>query len=325
MYFDFEDYRPETPTLESAISRREGILLSVVVHAVLFAAVLFAPQLPFVQQMQERARELALARIEQQRQQAQADETRFVFVQPRLDTPAPAPPPRAFMSDQDRVTSSPERAPNPSNPLPFARGNSAEFVENQVAERPRGQGPDPDRPPSPATAESEAAGSNGNTGALAYDAGRGAAVSRREGESGLRPGGGALGEALRNLQRYTQDQSFENPQGGGAFGPAIQFDTKGVEFGPWIRRFVAQIKRNWFIPYAAMSLRGHVVITFNVHKDGRISDLQVVGPSSTEAFNNAAFNALVASNPTHPLPPEYPADKAFFTVTFYYNEQPPSP
>ena len=23
-----------------------------------------------------------------------------------------------------------------------------------------------------------------------------------------------------------------------------------------------------------------------------------------------------------PLPPEYPSEKAFFTVTFYYNEQP---
>ena len=36
----------------------------------------------------------------------------------------------------------------------------------------------------------------------------------------------------------------------------------------------------------------------------------------------AAVNALIASNPTQPLPPEYPDDKAFFTVTFYYNESP---
>ena len=27
-------------------------------------------------------------------------------------------------------------------------------------------------------------------------------------------------------------------------------------------------------------------------------------------------------NPTQPLPPEYPSDKAFFTVTFFYNETP---
>ena len=49
------------------------------------------------------------------------------------------------------------------------------------------------------------------------------------------------------------------PGAGGQFGPEIQFDTKGVEFGPWIRRFIAQVKRNWLIPYAAMSMKGHVV------------------------------------------------------------------
>ncbi len=135
-----------------------------------------------------------------------------------------------------------------------------------------------------------------------------------------------LSQALKNLSRYAEQAAYENPNGGqsNAFGPAIQFDTKGVEFGPWIRRFIAQVKRNWFVPYAAMSLKGHVVITFNVHKNGALTDLTVIGPSSVDSFNNAAFNALATSNPTEPLPVEYPSDKAFFTVTFYYNEPPPS-
>jgi TonB family protein len=142
------------------------------------------------------------------------------------------------------------------------------------------------------------------------------------GTRGTSPGG-SLGDALKNIQRYLNSQSFDNPQGGtGQFGPAIQFDTKGVEFGPWVRRFIAQIKRNWFVPYAAMTMHGHVVLTFNVHKDGSISDLTVLAPSDVESFNHAAYNALLSSNPTQPLPPEYPADKAFFTVTFYYNETP---
>src|SRR2546422_483419 len=120
-------------------------------------------------------------------------------------------------------------------------------------------------------------------------------------------GGSALGEALRNLERYVQKGSFDNPQGGANQpGAAIQFDTKGVEFGPWIRRFVAQVKRNWFVPNAAWLLRGHVVLQFNIHKSGQITDIAVVGPSAVEAFNNAAFNAILTSNPTEPLPPEYP-------------------
>jgi TonB family protein len=73
---------------------------------------------------------------------------------------------------------------------------------------------------------------------------------------------------------------------------------------------------------AAMSLKGHVVLQFNVHKDGSISDLAVVQPSAIDAFNNAAVNAIRGSNPTQPLPPEYPTDKVLFTVTFYYNESP---
>jgi TonB family protein len=126
------------------------------------------------------------------------------------------------------------------------------------------------------------------------------------------------------VQKYAQKEAFANPTGGEQqeVAPSIQFDTKGVEFGPWIRRFVAQVKRNWFIPYAAMSMKGHVVITFNVHKDGAITDLAVVGPCPIDSFNNAAFGALAASNPTQPLPPEYPSDRAFFTVTFFYNETP---
>ena len=120
------------------------------------------------------------------------------------------------------------------------------------------------------------------------------------------------------------EQIFNNPQGGGQFGEAIQFDTKGVEFGPWVRRFLAQIRRNWFMPYAAMSLRGHVSVSFNVHKNGSITDIAVVATTGIESFNNSSFNAIAASNPTLPLPPEYPADQAFITITFYYNETPPS-
>lgn len=111
---------------------------------------------------------------------------------------------------------------------------------------------------------------------------------------------------------------------GSNFGPEIQFDTKGVEFGPWIRRFTAQVKRNWYIPWVAMSEHGHVVVTFNIQKNGAITDVAVQTPSAVGAFNDRARAAIVGSAPTQPLPPEYPATKAFFIVTFYYNESPPS-
>jgi TonB family protein len=319
MYFDFEDRHPDTPRLDSSFSRRESVVYSVLFHLVAVLGVIYVPQLPFVREAAERARKAAL---EQQRliEQRQRENARFVFVQPRIDMPAPTPPPRAELSDQDRMAQTLQRPPNPTNPLPYARGNSSERVEAEQAQRARGDGPAPDPSTTPPGTASGAADPPAPTPS---EEGRTAYVRPDAGTAAARPPGGALGEALQNLQRYVQRESFENPQGGGgAFGPSIQFDTKGVEFGPWIRRFIAQIKRNWFIPYAAMSFKGHVVLTFNVHKDGSITDLSVVQPSSVEAFNSSAANAMVASNPTQPLPPEYPADKAFFTVTFYYNETP---
>ncbi len=318
MYFDFEDYRPDVPTIGRVISWREGVLLSIIVHLVAVVVLLLAPRL-FPQDVQAlRARLLAA------QQQRLEDQARFVFVQPRLDRPAPKPPDRGEFSDIDRQAAAPNRAEKPTNPLPYSRGNSPERVEALKEETARGRGPDRD----PAAGQTPQASPPASS-VKAPESQSALQIPQVRPEPQATPGarattpGGSLGDALRNLQRYTQHETFENPGGGGGqFGPEIQFDTKGVEFGPWIRRFVAQVKRNWFIPYAAMSMKGHVVITFNVHKDGTITDLNVVGPCPIDAFNSAAFGALSASNPTQPLPPEYPSDKAFFTVTFFYNETP---
>ncbi len=313
MYFDFDDYRPDTPRVVTAISWREGVLLSIIFHLLMVIVLIVSPKL-FPVDEAARARALALA------EQRAQERTQFVFVQPRLDTEAPKPPDRADASDKDRIARAPEQAPKPENESPFARGNTPERVEEEPSPAARGEGPTPDpaagqqaqNTPPPPPPDSPSAlqlpmpppqntpnGANGRAAAS----------------------GGSLGDALRNLQRYVQ--MYDNQEGGGGqFGPEIQFDTKGVEFGPWIRRFVAQVKRNWFVPYSMMSDHGHVVIQFNVHKNGTITDLVIVAPCPIPAFNTAAFGALSSSNPTQPLPAAYPADKAFFTVTFFYNESP---
>ena len=320
MYFEIQDYKPDITPVGSAISWREGVLLSVIVHLVAVIAIVLSPQLFEVDPSALLARQAALS-------EHQPRPERFVFVQPQVDLRALKPPDRAEASDQDREARSVERAKQPTNPLPFSRGDTRERVERMEDQTARGRGPTPDPSagqqaqvrPEPSTPENQPPLPESQS-SLQFPTNR---PTPQSGESGQRPlAGGSLGDALRNLQRYVQRDQFENSQGGGAFGPAIQFDTKGVEFGPWIRRFVAQVKRNWLIPYAVMSMKGHVVITFNVHKDGSITDLSVIGPSSVGAFNTAAYGALATSNPTAALPPEYPSDKAFFTVTFFYNEEP---
>ncbi|MBI2829071.1 MAG: TonB family protein [Acidobacteria bacterium] len=307
IHFDLDDRYLDDKVVGHAIPRREGVFLSVVFHGLLLAALIYAPRIPFFQltpEDLERRRAELQQRLEDERQRT------FVFVQPRVDLRALEPPLRAPLSDQDRTAQAPE-ARRPENPLPFSQGNSAERVEAEVAERARG--PEDTSQPRPQP-ESQLARALSPT-----DTGL-----RVPSETPPPRAAGSLGEALRNLQRYVQDETFNNPQGSNDRpGATIQFDTKGVEFGPWLRRFVAQVRRNWFIPQAAMVMSGHVVLQFDIHRDGAITDLVIVQPSSIDAFNNAAYGAIVTSNPTAPLPSEYPSDQALFTVTFYYNEEPP--
>ena len=323
MYFNFDDRHPDYEGIDRAMSPREGFLLSVLVNVLLLLAVIFLPALLPATTPET----LALRQEIAEAREREANSRRFVFVQPRAEFEAKQPPLMPQLSDRDRSAQAPERAPNPTNMMPFSRGNTQELTDAPGA-------PAPPQPEPPQPAPPESGGSRGDSsGAPGFQQNDQAGSllrglrgpNARLGDGGNSGLGDRLGEALRNVQRYyAADQVFDNPGGGGGqFGSAIQFDTKGVEFGPWIRRFIAQIKRNWFVPYAAMSLRGHVVLTFNVHKDGSITDLAVAGASPVESFNNAAFNAVAASNPTQALPPEYPSERAFFTVTFYYNESPP--
>ena len=130
-----------------------------------------------------------------------------------------------------------------------------------------------------------------------------------------------LGEALLEAAKK-RSESTKSVNGFGA--GTVTIDTNGVEFGPWIRRFMAQVRRNWFVPSAASSKAGHATMTFTVARDGKISNLKIVESSGTPELDRAAFNALTSANPLEPLPSDYPREEMAMTTTFYYNEQPPA-
>ncbi|HKY21943.1 MAG TPA: TonB family protein [Vicinamibacterales bacterium] len=312
MYIDFEDRRPETPRVERALSAREGVLVSIIVHLLLVIGLLFLPDPPKPDPEQRSA-----VRINPPPQES----PRFVFMQPRVDIRKPQPRVDVDASDQDRVRSTIQRPPDPQNALPFARGNSRAREEAELAPQNRGSAEESAVARGRPTADTEGqmTANDPSRSMIRLPQAPSAAPPLAIGESGSR---GRLGDALRNLSRYVQQESFDNAQGGGDGQGLIQFDSKGADFGPWLRRFVAQVKRNWFIPQAAMIMKGHVVITFNIHRDGTITDIEVKKPSHIESFNHAAVNALMTSSPTQPLPAEYPSESAFFTVTFLYNEDP---
>src|SRR4051812_17523897 len=128
MYFNFEDYRPDTPTLPRSLTRLEVVLLTIVVYLSIVIVILVSPHLPWVKAW-EAERQQALAQAQQELLQRQRDNARFVFIAPRVDTPARKPPKRPELSDIDRRAATVQRAPKPTNDMPFSRGNTIERME----------------------------------------------------------------------------------------------------------------------------------------------------------------------------------------------------
>ena len=285
MYLDFEDHHPETPHLPPAFTRLERLLMTAVAYLVMVITFLVVPASWFA------PRELApLAQLPPQ------DDVTFVMMEPLKDRVAP-PKIQAEASDIDRQATTRERAPVPDNPAPLSRGNTPEKVEGAPpSEPPKGTNGVAENPPPEAPVVLPSITAPAGT-----------------------PGEG-LANSLRNLQKSLRNENFSNENGGQTQQDAqISFDSRGVDFGWWLRRFVAQVKGIWFIPQAAMVLKGRVVITLYIHRNGTISEVTVIQSSGIQSLDSAAVNALKSSNPTVALPPEYPEDRVLFTVTFLYN------
>jgi TonB family protein len=303
MYIDFEDHRPEIPRVPQVASWRAGASLSVVMHSLAVALLVFGPGM--------------LAAVSSSPSPAMVipprDQIRYVHIAPRVDRPAPPVRP-AVASDLDRRSASVLRAPKPENEQPFSRGNSPERIEGNNGERAIAPTPPaatatapPDNPPASTATTAPPTTPDG------------VLPTPPPGAPSTSPG---LASSLRNLKEFFRTQNFDNQQGGQTEPSTdIQFDSKGVDFGPWLRRFKVKVERNWIIPQAALTNRGRVILQFIIHRDGRITDLKIVQPASVGALTTAAVSAIQMSNPTLPLPEEYPADFVLFTVIFHYNDR----
>src|SRR4051812_2128229 len=310
MYFDFEDRRPDTPILDRPLTRLEQILLTIIAYLLVVIGLIVYPRLPFVKAA-EAARK---AEVERKREQIEArrEPMQFLFAQPKVE-PQRTPERPKFLSDESHKAQSTERAPVPKNDIPFSRGNTP---DRTIADAGKPQPEQPQQQTAPPA-------TNPNTMALPTSAQSTIARNDPSRNPMMERPPGLLSDAIRNVQKYSQGETLQNVQGNSDFGPSFQFDAKGVDFGSWLRRFKAQVYRNWLIPYAAMALHGHTVMRFTIHKDGSITDLVVLQPSTVDAFTKAAFNAIKGSNPTVPLPQDYPDESMVMTVIFYYNEMPP--
>lgn len=87
-----------------------------------------------------------------------------------------------------------------------------------------------------------------------------------------------------------------------------------VDFGPYMSKFQARVKRNWFPPEQNNSRR--TVLTFDISRDGRITRLKVARTSGNANADQAALDAIQRSQPFAPLPDNYRGNKITITFTF---------
>jgi hypothetical protein len=198
-------------------------------------------------------------------------------------------------SDLNRAAASPERAKKPENMEPFSRGNTpsastsrrartraGRVLGRSAAGRPT-ENPLPD--PSQKIPESQSA--------LQMPSNRMPSQNGANGRSAT--SGGSLGDALpqpaalpRTRRSTTRAAAAVRP------GDSVRHQGRRVRpVDPALHRAgQAQLAH----PVRGDVDEGHVAIQFNVHKDGSITDLQVVGASAVDV-NNAALGALSGSNP----------------------------
>ena len=88
---------------------------------------------------------------------------------------------------------------------------------------------------------------------------------------------------------------------------AVTVSAQGdVDFGPYMASLQRRIKGN--LTPVSVSEDMRVVVVFRVMRNGRVTNLRLVSPSSSKEFNDSAIAAVTASNPFRPLPEGAPSE-----------------
>lgn len=114
-------------------------------------------------------------------------------------------------------------------------------------------------------------------------------------------------------------------QGFAENGP-LSFETQWYDWGPYAASMVSRIRVNWYANMPELiktGMKGVVTIRFTIHRDGRISDLQILNSSTVPPYDFAAKKAIELSSPLNALPKDFPNESERVTCMFFYNQQPP--
>jgi outer membrane biosynthesis protein TonB len=144
----------------------------------------------------------------------------------------------------------------------------------------------------------------------------------------------SAGDAIRKAaQDAARDRGTGDyapaPSGGGqqgmGTGAEILSDTQGVDFGPYIRRILGDIKRNWIplIPEEArppLNKQGETLIRFTINSDGTIAAMHLDGSSQDIAIDRACWGGITGVGQFPPLPAQFKGPNLELRVDFLTNK-----
>jgi TonB family protein len=308
--------------------RREALWLSVIVHMVVIAALLFGPKFLPARQAVILAtpgdlisnRELTYLEQAPDRQNIpKPRDTNIISDKNRI---AMSRTPKLNRDELKKILDS-SRPGTPGPTAPSAPPSAGQPQQAAQAAAPQGQA----APPPPANSQNSMLEMQRR------------AQQQQQANVFANQGGMSAGSLINQAARATATNRGGSMGGGGgdyglglSGGGAVQgnmevlSDTMGVDFGPYLSRVLHDVKQNWYavipeVARAPLLKKGKVSIEFAITKDGKVAGMRLVGASGDTSLDRAAWGGISASNPFPPLPNEFRGDYLALRFHFFYNPE----
>ncbi len=259
----------------------------------------------------------------------------------RLDKPMPfldlpknlvhKPPPKAHISDQDRLAQNahpvpevkttpppPRGAPLPPAPTPAPQPRQAPPPPQQAQQSPTPPTPQPQPQPKPSqTASIPDAPKPTQQGAG-------------------KPNFAVPGQSLKDLAAGARAGGQGGDYGSGPAsahsgantGVDILSNTLGTDFGPYIKRLLRILRTSWYplIPEETMpplNKEGWTLIRFRINADGTVSYMHLDDSTHDRAIDGAAWHSITGVGQFPPLPKEFKGPNLDLRIDFIISKNPP--
>lgn len=105
-------------------------------------------------------------------------------------------------------------------------------------------------------------------------------------------------------------------------GLEVLTDTRGVDFGPYLKLVLSEVQRNWYayIPDAAKGKQGQLAIQCAISRNGHLGGVQLTTSALDSRLDYAAWAGVTSSAPFPPLPSAF--DREFLVLRFHFYSNP---